>query len=97
MFTTTHRSSAVAAQIGAGGFVGLFDAAPSAPSDVVSITPVRVPDIRDPNNVGLAGPFVSAIGQDQIVTGNIATADGPQQVVPPGATSVLLNVTVVNA
>jgi len=48
MFTTTHHPSAVAAPIGA---VGLFNAAPSAPSDVVSITPVRVPDTRDPNNV----------------------------------------------
>jgi len=63
----------------------------------VSITPVRVLDTRDPNNVGLAGPFVSATGQDLTVTGKIATANGPQQVVPPGATSVLLNVTVVNA
>ena len=88
---------AVAAQIGASGFVGLFDATPSAPSDDVSITPVRVPDIRDPNNVGLAGPFVSATEQDLIVTGTIATADGPQHVVSPGTTSVLLNVTVVNA
>jgi hypothetical protein len=45
---------------------------------------------------GLAGPFVSATGQDLTVTGNIATANGPQQVVPPGATSVLSNVTVVS-
>jgi len=87
----------VAVSLGAGGFVGLVDAASSAPSDIVSITPVRVLDTRDPNNVGLAGPFVSATGQDLTVTGNIPTANGPQQVVPPGATSVLPNVTVVNA
>lgn len=89
--------AAVAVSLGAGGFVGLVNAASSAPSDIVSITPVRVLDTRDPNNIGLAGPFVSATGQDLTVTGNIATANGPQQVVPPGATSVLLNVTVVNA
>jgi len=89
--------AAVAVSLGAGGFSGLVNAASSAPSDIVSITPVRVLDTRDPNNVGLAGPFVSATGQDLTVTGNIPTANGPQQVVPPGATSVLLNVTVVNA
>ncbi len=87
--------AAAAVTIGASGFVGLVNAASSAPSDIVAITPVRVLDTRDPSNVGLAGPFVSAVGQDLTVTGNIATTTGNQIVVPPGATSVLLNVTAV--
>jgi hypothetical protein len=87
--------AAVAVTVGAGGFVGLVSAASSAPSDVVAITPVRVLDTRDPVNVGLSGPFVSAVGQDLTVTGNIATTTGNQIVVPSGATSVLLNVTAV--
>jgi hypothetical protein len=63
-------------------------------STVVSITPVRVLDTRDPVNVGLAGPFVSAVSQDLKVTGSIPTTAGTQVVVPAGATGVLLNVTV---
>ncbi len=59
------------------------------------VTPVRVLDTRDPVNVGLNGPFVSAIGQDLQVTGLIATTGGPATVVPTGATGVILNVTVV--
>ena len=52
-------------------------------------------DTRDPVNVGLAGPFISAVGQDLQVTGPIATTTGPATVVPAGATGVILNVTVV--
>lgn len=88
--------AAVAVTVGAGGVVGFANAASSVPSDIVAITPVRVLDTRDPVNLGLNGPFVSATGLDLTVAGNIPTADGPQVVVPPGATSVLLNVTVVN-
>lgn len=88
--------AAVAVTLGAGGLVGFVDAAASTPSDIVSITPVRVLDTRDPNNVGLAGPFASATGQDLTLTGVIPTSGGAQQVVPTGATSVVLNVTVVN-
>jgi hypothetical protein len=83
--------------LGAGGLVGLVNAASSSPSDVVSITPVRVLDTRDPNNVGLAGPFTSPVAQDLTLTGVIPTANGAQSVVPVGATSVVLNVTAVNA
>ncbi len=87
--------AAVAVTVGAGGF-GLVNAASSPPSDIVSITPVRVLDTRDPLDVGLAGPFASPTPQDLTLTGIIPTASGPQAVVPSGATSVLLNVTVVN-
>lgn len=88
--------AAVAVTIGAGGFVGLVNAAASAPSDVVAITPVRVLDTRDGVDVGLAGPFVSPVGQDLQITGSIPTTAGPQVVVPAGATAVLLNVTAVS-
>ena len=64
-------------------------------STLVPVTPVRVLDSRDPVNVGLAGPFVSAVGQDLDVTGAIPTTTGTQTVVPEGATGVVLNVTVV--
>lgn len=89
--------AAVAVSLGAGGFVGFVNAASSAPSDVVSITPVRVLDTRDPVNVGLAGPFTSPVAQDLQLTGVIPTTGGAQSVVPAGATSVVLNVTAVNA
>jgi hypothetical protein len=63
-------------------------------STIVSVTPVRVLDTRDPVNVGLAGPFLSTISQDLQVTGSVPTTTGAQTVVPAGATGVLLNVTV---
>jgi hypothetical protein len=85
--------AAVAVSLGAGG-VFLADAA-SPPSSVVMVAPVRILDTRDPLNVALSGPFVSAIGQDLQVTGPVATTTGPATVVPTGATGVLLNVTVV--
>jgi hypothetical protein len=85
--------AAVAVSIGAGGV--LFTSAASPESTTVMLTPVRILDTRDPVNVGLAGPFVSAVGQDLQVTGPIATTAGPATVVPAGATGVILNVTVV--
>jgi hypothetical protein len=66
-------------------------------STVVPVTPVRVLDTRDPTNVGLPGPFVSAVSQDLTITGTIPTTTGDQAVVPVGATGVALNVTVVNS
>jgi hypothetical protein len=81
--------AAVAVSLGAGG-VFFADA-----SSVVMVAPARILDTRDPVNVGLNGPFVSAIGQDLQVTGLIATTSGPATVVPTGATGVILNVTVV--
>jgi hypothetical protein len=59
------------------------------------VAPTRILDTRDPVNVGLNGPFVSAISQDLQVTGPIATTTGPATIVPAGATGVILNVTAV--
>jgi hypothetical protein len=83
----------MAVSLGAGGV--FFADAASPPSSVVMVAPVRILDTRDPVNVGLNGPFVSAIGQDLQVTGLVATTTGPATVVPTGATGVILNVTVV--
>ena len=78
--------AAVAVTFGAGGLAAV-NAASSAPSAVVTIDPVRILDTRDPVNIGLPGPFVSAVSQKLTVTG---------AAVPAGATGVLLNVTVVS-
>ncbi|HQZ34139.1 MAG TPA: hypothetical protein PK020_06920 [Ilumatobacteraceae bacterium] len=59
------------------------------------MTPTRVLDTRDPINLGLAGPFVSATSQKLKITGAIPTSGGTVVVVPAGATGVLLNVTAV--
>ncbi len=89
--------AAVAVSLGAGGlFVAQAAPGPSE-STIVTVTPERVLDTRDPNNVGLGGPFVSAVSQKLQVTGSIPTATGTKTVVPTGATGVLLNVTPVNA
>jgi hypothetical protein len=77
--------AAVAVTLGGGGMFAV-QAASSEPSSVVTIDPVRILDTRDPNNIGLPGPFVSAVSQKLQVTG---------AAVPTGATGVLLNVTVV--
>lgn len=63
------------------------NAASSAPSSMVTIDPVRILDTRDPVDLGLPGPFVSAVSQKLQVTGSA---------VPAGATGVLLNVTAVS-
>lgn len=93
--------AAVAVSLGGGG-VFLAQAAPGPnESTVVSVTPARVLDTRDPQNVGLAGPFVSRVSQKLVVTGPIPTATAAgtvtATVVPVGATGVLLNVTAVGA
>lgn len=77
--------AAVAVTFGGGGLF-VANAATSAPSSVVMIDPVRILDTRDPLDIGLPGPFVSAVSQKLQVTG---------AAVPAGATGVLLNVTVV--
>lgn len=87
--------AAVAVTFGGGAGIHLAGAATSDPSSLVSITPTRILDTRDPVDLGLAGPFVSAVGQDLQVTGPVPTPGGTQTVVPDGATGVLLNVTVV--
>ncbi len=74
------------------------DAAPTADeSTIVNVPPERVLDTRDPNNIGLFGPFISPAPQKLKVTGLIATATGMKTVVPDGATGVLLNVTSINS
>ena len=84
--------AAVAVAVGAGGLT-IVTAASSPPSSVVTIDPVRILDTR--TDVGLAGPFVSAVSQKLQVTGAVPTSTGTQTPVPAGATGVLLNVTVV--
>ncbi len=88
--------AAVAVSLGAGGlFVAQAAPGPSE-STIVTVTPERILDTRDPVNLGLNGPFTSAVSQKLKVTGSIPTATGTKTVVPTGATGVLLNVTPVN-
>jgi hypothetical protein len=87
--------AAVAVTLGAGGLYAV-NAASSTPSTFVSIDPVRILDTRDPTNIGLSGPFVSATSLDLLVSGSIPTTTGTKVVVPAGATAVSMNVTVVN-
>jgi hypothetical protein len=75
--------AAVAVMLGGGGLFAV-QAASSPASSVVTIDPVRVLDTR--TDLGLVGPFVSAVSQKLKVTG---------AAVPAGASGVLLNVTVV--
>lgn len=63
----------------------------------VPIEPERILDTRDPANIGLDGPFVSATPLTLQVTGAVPTPNGVKTVVPPGVTGVVLNVTPVNA
>ena len=86
--------AAVAVTLGGGGMF-VTHAASGEPSATVTIDPVRILDTRDPVDLGLAGPFVSAVGLDLTVTGPIPTSTGTQTVVPTGATGVILNVTAV--
>lgn len=75
--------AAVAVTLGAGGLVAV-QAASSPASSMITIDPVRILDTR--TDVGLPGPFVSAVSKKLQVTG---------AAVPAGATGVLLNVTAV--
>lgn len=74
------------------------DAASSEPSSTITITPVRIQDGR--TGVGLDDPLVSEVSQTLQVTGTVATqppgnADPVEaEVVPDGATAVVLNATV---
>jgi hypothetical protein len=86
--------AALTVAVGGGGLF-VANAATGPASTVVTIDPVRILDTRDPLNVGLAGPFVSAVSQKLQVTGPVPTTNGTQTAVPIGATGVLLNVTVV--
>lgn len=86
---------AVASLGAVGGVLRNAHADSGAASAFVPVTPVRVLDTRDPVDLGLTGPFVSAGGQDLRLTGPIPTAGGVTEVVPAGATGVEMNVTVV--
>ena len=88
--------AAVAVSVGAGGMFVAQAAPGTAESTIVSVTPERILDTRNGNDVGLPGPFVSAVAQKLQVTGSIPTATGNKTVVPAGATGVLLNVTPVS-
>lgn len=84
--------AAIAIIFGGGGIFAV-QAASSPASSVVTIDPVRILDTRVDG--GLAGPFVSRVSRKLQVTGAVPTPTGVPEVVPVGATGVLLNVTVV--
>ena len=75
--------AAVAVTFGGGGLL-VANAASSPASSIVTVSPERILDTR--TDIGLPGPFVSAVSQKLQVTG---------AVVPAASTGVLLNVTVV--
>ena len=75
--------AAVAVTFGGGGLF-VANAASSPASSIVTVSPERILDTR--TDIGLPGPFVSAVSQKLQVTG---------AVVPAASTGVLLNVTVV--
>ena len=92
-----HFGAGIAVTVAAAWSLSSWQASASISADestFVSVSPARVLDTR--SDLGLPGPFVSAIPQDLRVTGNIATANGDAVVVPDGATGVVLNVTAVN-
>ena len=92
-----HFGAGVAVTVAAAWSLSSWQASASVGADestFVSVSPARILDTR--SDLGLPGPFVSAIPQDLRVTGNIATANGDAVVVPDGATGVVLNVTAVN-
>lgn len=90
--------AAVAITLGAGGMVAV-NAESSAPSSVITVEPARILDTR--TGVGLSGPFFSGVSQKLQVTGTVPTqppgngAPVNTEVVPAGATAVILNATVV--
>ena len=78
-----------------GGTFGIVQASVSSGDRAiyVPISPVRVLDTR--SDVGVA-TIQDATPALLTVTGNIATTDGQQNVVPTGASSVVINVTAIN-
>lgn len=92
--------AAIAVSLGAGlgsGVLTTSAATSPAESTFVPVEPIRILDTRPSDNVGLTGKFVSNFDRDLQVTGVIDTAEGASQVVPAGATGVVLNVTAVRA
>jgi streptogramin lyase len=96
-FRSAAIVAAAALSLAAGGMMVAQAAPGPSESTTVMVTPERILDTRDPVNVGLAGPFVSAVSQKLQVTGPVPTTTGTKTVAPTGATGVLLNVTPVNA
>ena len=78
-----------------GGTLGIVQASVSSGDRAiyVPISPVRVLDTR--SDVGVA-TIQDATPALLTVTGNIATTDGQRNVVPTGASSVVINVTAIN-
>ena len=90
--------AAVAVALGAGGMMAV-DAASSDPSSTITVEPIRILDSR--TEVGLDSPPASGTSKKLPVTGSVSTqppgAPAPvnAEVVPAGATAVILNATVV--
>ena len=78
-----------------GGTFGIVQASVSSGDRAiyVPITPVRVLDTRSDVGVATVQDATPAL---LTVTGTIATTDGQQNVVPTGASSVVINVTAIN-
>ena len=78
-----------------GGTLGVVQASVSSGDRAiyVPISPVRVLDTRSDVGVATVQDATPAL---LTVTGNIATTDGQQNVVPTGASSVVINVTAIN-
>ena len=78
-----------------GGTFGIVQASVSSGDRAiyVPISPVRVLDTRSDVGVATVQDATPAL---LTVTGNIATTDGQQNVVPTGASSVVINVTAIN-
>jgi hypothetical protein len=90
--------AAIAVSLGAGGmFVAQAAPGTDESTTVMLDTQLRILDTRDPVNVGLNGPFVSAGSQKLQVTGSVPTTAGTKTAVPTGATGVMLNVTSVGS
>ena len=85
--------AAVAVSLGGGGLFVANAAVNDQASSFVPVDPVRFVDSR--SDVGVTGPLASLADEDVKVTGTIDTTDGIQEVVPPGANGVVLNVTVI--
>ena len=85
--------AAVAVSLGGGGLFVANAAVSDQASSFVPVEPVRFVDSR--SDVGVTGPLASLADEDVKVTGLINTTDGMQEVVPPGANGVVLNVTVI--
>lgn len=86
--------AAVAVTLGSSGLF-VVSAASGPASSFVPVDPARILDTRDGTDIGLPGPFVSAVSQNLRITGDIESTTGVGTFVPVGATAVTLNVTVV--